>query len=318
MTSEEFKSEDPNCISFKAGAIAEIVEKCGNWWLVNIDGQKGWAPASHLDKTVKKLSEIQPSADAHDIAKPNAVQSQLLRELKTKKQPPAKPPKPSSKPTIPTLDAIINKRFANNVANANNIAEVLKPQVPIENTSNVLKNISTSSTVNENNKNERSSKESLTSQLNQMRSNLKSIPSAKQVNSGSVSSSKSSSVNTTPKIGHNKVLPPRPQLNEDNSGGRYKIVGMTSSTDKFNNGHVNLQSTNTDANTGPKVIIPRPLNNASNAYRVIYDYVGTFEGAIDIKEGEDVDVLEKNDDGWWLVKCNLRQGLVPGSYLDKA
>ena len=321
MTSEEFKSEYPDCISFSAGEIAEIVEKCGDWWLVNIDGRKGWAPASYLDKTVKKLSETGTSADIQEIAKPKAEQSQQSQEVKSKKKPPPKPPKPKTKSSVSINDAI-KKRSASNLGNTNHATEAIKPQVRLENNLNLRQNISTSSTVDNNYKNESSdkaSKDNLISQLNQMRSSLKSTSSDKQVQSVSAPPNQHLPVSTTFKIGHNKVLPPRPQLiDDDTNKKRQEGSTVISSTNQSENNRISQQSIDTDTDAHSKVATTATsINTVKDAYHVLYDYVATYEEATDIKEGEVVDVLEKNDDGWWLIKVNLRQGLVPGSYLSK-
>ncbi len=82
---------------------------------------------------------------------------------------------------------------------------------------------------------------------------------------------------------------------------------------------VMVKSDQEDAPTGlvPSAYLKdvEPISYAKSQY----DYEAAGEGELTIKEGEELLVLEKDDD-WWLVKStnpNSRIGLVPGTYLEE-
>jgi len=50
-------------------------------------------------------------------------------------------------------------------------------------------------------------------------------------------------------------------------------------------------------------------------YRATYAFEGQ-EGEISLSKGDVVEVVEKEDNGWWLVKKNGREGWTPSSYLE--
>ncbi|KZT30781.1 hypothetical protein NEOLEDRAFT_1186966 [Neolentinus lepideus HHB14362 ss-1] len=50
-------------------------------------------------------------------------------------------------------------------------------------------------------------------------------------------------------------------------------------------------------------------------YRATYAFEGQ-EGEISLSKGDVVDVVEKEDNGWWLVKKNGQEGWTPSSYLE--
>lgn len=49
----------------------------------------------------------------------------------------------------------------------------------------------------------------------------------------------------------------------------------------------------------------------------ISDYSSSSEGCLNFREGEVVEVLEKNDDGWWFVKIGVKEGWVPSTFLEE-
>ncbi|MBN3276857.1 NCF1 factor, partial [Polyodon spathula] len=51
-------------------------------------------------------------------------------------------------------------------------------------------------------------------------------------------------------------------------------------------------------------------------YRVIADYNKSSKYQLDLKEGEQVDIVEKSTNGWWFCQCESRRGWVPASYLE--
>jgi hypothetical protein len=49
--------------------------------------------------------------------------------------------------------------------------------------------------------------------------------------------------------------------------------------------------------------------------RALYDFRAREDDELSVKKGNQFVVLDKFDDGWWLVDCNHHQGLVPSNYI---
>ncbi|XP_015223285.2 neutrophil cytosol factor 1 isoform X1 [Lepisosteus oculatus] len=65
--------------------------------------------------------------------------------------------------------------------------------------------------------------------------------------------------------------------------------------------------TNTSEITGPIIL---------ETYRAIADYSKSTKYELDLQAGDHVEIVEKNDNGWWFCQCESRRGWVPASYLE--
>ena len=65
---------------------------------------------------------------------------------------------------------------------------------------------------------------------------------------------------------------------------------------------------------------PRPANSPAlkrkATYLTICDYDGSTDGCLSFREGEKVDVIEKNNDGWWYVKIGVKEGWAPSTFME--
>ena len=54
------------------------------------------------------------------------------------------------------------------------------------------------------------------------------------------------------------------------------------------------------------------------SYVTIANYIGDgSQGSLGFKEGMNVEVIEKSDDGWWFVQIKGKEGWVPSTFLEK-
>nr|XP_046266397.1 neutrophil cytosol factor 1 [Scatophagus argus] len=53
-----------------------------------------------------------------------------------------------------------------------------------------------------------------------------------------------------------------------------------------------------------------------DTYRVLADYTKTSKHEINLHTGDLVDIVEKNQNGWWFCQCESKRGWVPASYLE--
>ncbi|KAM9846735.1 neutrophil cytosol factor 1 [Aulostomus maculatus] len=53
-----------------------------------------------------------------------------------------------------------------------------------------------------------------------------------------------------------------------------------------------------------------------DSYRVIADFVKTSKHELNLRSGDLVEIVEKNQNGWWFCQCESKHGWVPASYLE--
>ncbi|XP_049893593.1 neutrophil cytosol factor 1 [Epinephelus moara] len=53
-----------------------------------------------------------------------------------------------------------------------------------------------------------------------------------------------------------------------------------------------------------------------DTYRVVADFAKTSKHEIDLHTGDLVEIVEKNQNGWWFCQCESKRGWIPASYLE--
>ncbi|KAF8475882.1 hypothetical protein BDZ91DRAFT_710506 [Kalaharituber pfeilii] len=67
----------------------------------------------------------------------------------------------------------------------------------------------------------------------------------------------------------------------------------------------------------PETIAEMPTDDNLVKGRMLYTYNATGEGEITVEEGKEILIVEPDDNsGWMKVKCGLKSGLVPASYVE--
>ncbi|KAI8069511.1 P-loop containing nucleoside triphosphate hydrolase protein [Gongronella butleri] len=68
----------------------------------------------------------------------------------------------------------------------------------------------------------------------------------------------------------------------------------------------------------PPPMAPEPAADAGEPkYKAIYPFPTDQEGELAFEKDDIVQVLEQDDNGWWLAKMNGREGWVPSNYLEE-
>ncbi|KHJ35989.1 putative p-loop containing nucleoside triphosphate hydrolase [Erysiphe necator] len=63
---------------------------------------------------------------------------------------------------------------------------------------------------------------------------------------------------------------------------------------------------------------PPAINPKETKYRVLYDFIGQSDNEISVRKDELLTVIQKENNGWWLVKnASSQQGWAPTAYLKK-
>ncbi|RKP06216.1 P-loop containing nucleoside triphosphate hydrolase protein, partial [Thamnocephalis sphaerospora] len=60
---------------------------------------------------------------------------------------------------------------------------------------------------------------------------------------------------------------------------------------------------------------PPPAPPVEPQYEVTYDFDAQDESEISLRKGSRVEIVEKNEEGWWLVKHDGKEGWAPSTYL---
>ncbi|XP_013859025.1 proline-serine-threonine phosphatase-interacting protein 1a [Austrofundulus limnaeus] len=86
---------------------------------------------------------------------------------------------------------------------------------------------------------------------------------------------------------------------------------------------LNINETNLQPSAGTSDSVYAAISGSQTAqsineeYKAIYDYNAQGQDELSLCVGDVVIVLDKGDDGWWMVNRNGFSGLVPGSFLSQ-
>ena len=73
---------------------------------------------------------------------------------------------------------------------------------------------------------------------------------------------------------------------------------------------------NKDESTIKDEKIHEKIEKNSNLVKAVHSYkANEAEGELEFKRGDVIEVLERNDDGWWKGSLNGRQGIFPSNYV---
>ena len=53
----------------------------------------------------------------------------------------------------------------------------------------------------------------------------------------------------------------------------------------------------------------------SRLYRAMYTYIAQEDGEVSLAEGDEIEVIQRSENGWWLVRTSEELGWAPSNYL---
>jgi myosin-1 len=62
---------------------------------------------------------------------------------------------------------------------------------------------------------------------------------------------------------------------------------------------------------------PPPVTSSLPQYKAIYPFKSQEAGEIEFEKGDLLEIVEKDENGWWLAKHNGIEGWVPSNYLEE-
>lgn len=57
------------------------------------------------------------------------------------------------------------------------------------------------------------------------------------------------------------------------------------------------------------------MEKEESVFRAIYSYISQEEGEVNFNEGDMVEVIQRSNNGWWLVRTTEGLGWGPSNYL---
>ncbi|CAK7269723.1 class II myosin [Sporothrix epigloea] len=74
---------------------------------------------------------------------------------------------------------------------------------------------------------------------------------------------------------------------------------------------------NTSAVRAPPPPPPAPAAPPAVTAKVLYDFQGQKENEMSIKAGQTIEIVQKENNGWWLAKIHDKQAWVPAAYVEE-
>ncbi|EPE06184.1 myosin 1 myo5 [Ophiostoma piceae UAMH 11346] len=109
-----------------------------------------------------------------------------------------------------------------------------------------------------------------------------------------------------------RVVPPRPGASSASVAAAAAAVSMASSTTTTLPSHTRKTSSTVRAPPPPP---PPPSAPAAITAKVLYDFQGQRENEMSIKAGQTIEIVQKEENGWWLAKIGSQQAWVPAAYV---
>ena len=288
ITIGAYLTSDESGISFKENANVVVVETNeSGWWYIRIGSDEGWAPSTYL-KPIKKQWESKKT-----ITSGSDSQSKTIDISLSPQKPNRKSQIPQSYENVDVADGVKDEPARNT-----KVPPVQKPrQAP--RASAEVSNLSPP--INE-----------LKAAFTKQRRSPKFVKS-QSIEAGNVSANESFQMR---KISEPAKRPPRPEKGPSPVNIKGKVTPPVPTRPITSSVRQTPSPQNKAIRISPQVPT-RPDAIKGELYETMCDYSDDDEGMLSFKAGEKVQVLEKDDGGWWLAMIGVKKGWVPSNFLTK-
>ncbi|XP_065671570.1 SH3 and PX domain-containing protein 2A isoform X3 [Hydra vulgaris] len=324
-TSASFNSTDKACLSFLENQVVEVIEKNDSgWWLIKTKSQEGWAPSSYLNKMHSNCNEVKDTSKVISI-KPDLETGKFFKgNLET------------GKPFKGDLEN--NKPFKEDLKPQKNNHIIVPRPLPRPNLNS--KSSSKTSTDNIDGASRFCNKQNNNNLVLAGKPAVPKRPLTKVSETGPISCSNTSiytelvvfTAPTCPSDPNYKELQiqPIPTKNPIKTAEEDYI-----DIDKYQSKYEGIRNPPVSKYTKLNVASapPRPtgqifkepklkpdfcsplIKSNEEIYTAIENYEDTDESIINLKIGQRVRVLKKDNGGWWYAEVDNALGWVPSNFL---
>ncbi|XP_022096539.1 SH3 and PX domain-containing protein 2B-like isoform X4 [Acanthaster planci] len=285
-TVADFSDSAGDSISFHSGQKVEVIQETeSGWWLVKIGDEEGWAPSSYLEaRENTAVAETRPQ---------RAFMETLDEETGEARPRPPRPPMPTGR-KVSGSGAI---KPSQDTSNSSSKAGLRPVPIPVGPT---------------NNGNASAFKPFLPNNSGRP------LP----VAPGSKPATRAQPKPLKPKPTDRSDSPQNAQANLRPSSGQARpppIDRQTkpgaqadgSSVQPLQINELRRQLKSLNVPTSPSGQTP------SNVYVTTAAYENSDDDGLSFEEGVQVEVIEENETGWWLVRIGREEGWAPSTYLEK-
>ncbi|KAK2606377.1 class II myosin [Conoideocrella luteorostrata] len=124
------------------------------------------------------------------------------------------------------------------------------------------------------------------------------------------------SIQPTPGAG-SRAIPLPPAAVTAASVGTTRPSSLGSTSKRLPSHAGNQGSANTGATRAPPPPPPAATARPKVMARVLYDFNGQRDNELSIKAGDVLEIVQKENNGWWLAKNDLGQAWVPSAYVEE-
>ncbi|XP_065184888.1 SH3 and PX domain-containing protein 2B-like isoform X1 [Sycon ciliatum] len=353
VTVADFSAAADDGISFSADRPVKVLEMASSgWWYVVIDGKEGWAPSSYLKEDTK--SDAAAKSSSAPVSPPSSGKnSSSSRNTSLAKQPQAidiskvglrptksTPTMESAAPAAATSAKSSGSTDGGVGAMQSQLAKVslrptkstgtAKPTPAAQGSDNSSTSSKSRSSVHSTAaaSSGHGSVAAAAAALALKPVGSKASPLAHETDGSDETRSKPIKLPAAkePKASPRPLRPPGGKVDKASGKTSPKPTFPPSPTSKPSAGHKSsVKSTatpNAKKDEKPKAK-PQPQTpekvkstTGGNNYKATADYADTDKDNLSFKEGDVLQLVEKNDSGWWLMKLGSCEGWAPSTYFD--